>query len=359
MKIKRILTFAVGLSLIFSMASCNSPKITKNGNTNDENTYEYVGMVGDEKIYTWEFKYYLNLAKNDREVSEGIENKSDKEKKKFWNAKENGVVRKQAVIDETLNNLTELKTYILAAKKDNFDLPQQDVDNIAKFMEEYIEEKGNGDREKAEKVMQEENGVTLEQYQRMYEEYTLAYFNYASSFAYTLDVSDSEMKKEYEQNKEQYDGKVVVKHILISTNDKETNEPLPEDKVAEKKKLAEELLERVKAGEDFDALVKQYSDDEGSVEKGGQYTISRGQTAPEFDEWSFNAKEGDIDIVKTDFGFHIMKFLRKAGFEDQKDQIRVAIQRQKFAERMDEIRKQYPLVKNQEAIDSLDLFYGK
>ncbi|HOP99351.1 MAG TPA: peptidylprolyl isomerase [Acetivibrio clariflavus] len=353
MKLKRIITLAIGLSLAFSMTACdNKQKVPPT-----ENSYEYVGMVGDEKIYTWEFKYYLNIEKNAREEEAGIADKSAREKKKFWNAKENGVVRKQEVIDMTLNNLTELKTFILAAKKDNFKLPEQDAEAIARSVEDLIKEKGNGDREKAEKALMEESGVTLEQYQRMYEEYTLAYFNYATSFAYTLEVSEKEMKEEYEKNKAQYGDKVVVKHILVSTNDKETNEPLPEDKVAEKKKLAEEILQKVKAGEDFDALVKQYSDDPGSVDKGGQYVISRGQTAPEFDEWSFNAKEGDIDIVKTDFGFHIMKFVRKATFDDQKDVIRVAVQRQKFNERMEEIKRQYPLVKNQEALDSLDVFY--
>ncbi|MEN2773911.1 peptidylprolyl isomerase [Acetivibrio clariflavus] len=353
MKLKRILTLAIGLSLAFSMSACNN----KQKVPSTENSYEYVGMVGDEKIYTWEFKYYLNIEKNAREEEAGIADKSAREKKKFWNAKENGVVRKQEVIDMTLNNLTELKTFILAAKKDNYKLPEQDAEAIARSVEDLIKEKGNGDREKAEKALMEESGVTLEQYQRMYEEYTLAYFNYATSYAYTLEVSEKEMKEEYEKNKAQYGDKVVVKHILVSTNDKETNEPLPEDKVAEKKKLAEEILQKVKAGEDFDALVKQYSDDPGSVDKGGQYVIGRGQTAPEFDEWSFNAKEGDIDIVKTDFGFHIMKFVRKANFEDQKDVIRVAVQRQKFNERMEEIKRQYPLVKNQEALDSLDVFY--
>ena len=352
MGLKRIFTFALTLSLAFSLVACNSQKVPTT-----ENSFEYVGMVGDEKIYTWEFKYYLNLAKNDREAAEGISEKSAGEKKKFWNAKENGVTRKQAVIDETLNNLTELKTFLLAAKKDNYDLPQQDAENIAKSIEEYINTHGDGDREKAEKAMQEENGVTLEQYQRMYEEYTLAYFNYATSFAYTIEVSEDEIKKEYETNKDQYDDKVVVKHILISTKDKETNESLPGDQIAEKKKLAEEILQRVKAGEDFDALVKQYSDDEGSVNNGGQYTFGRGQMVTEFEEWSFNAKEGDVGIVETIYGYHIMKFVRKANYEDQKDVIRVAIQRQKFSKRMEEIRKQYPLVKNQEAIDSLNLFY--
>lgn len=352
MGLKRIITFALTLSLAFNLVACNSKKVPTT-----ESSYEYVGTVGDEKIYTWEFKYYLNLAKNDREAAEGISEKSTSEKKKFWNAKENGVTRKQAVIDETLNNLTELKTFLLAAKKDNYDLPQQDVENIAKSIEEYINTHGDGDREKAEKAMQEENGVTLEQYQRMYEEYTLAYFNYATSFAYTIEVSEDEIKKEYETNKDQYDDKVVVKHILISTKDKETNESLPEDQIAEKKKLAEEILQRVKAGEDFDALVKQYSDDEGSVNNGGQYTFGRGQMVTEFEEWSFNAKEGDVGIVETIYGYHIMKFVRKANYEDQKDVIRVAIQRQKFSKRMEEIRKQYPLVKNQEAIDSLNLFY--
>lgn len=95
----------------------------------------------------------------------------------------------------------------------------------------------------------------------------------------------------------------------------------------------------------------------GSKDSGGEYTFGKGQMVKEFEDWAFSAKEGDIGIVKSDFGFHIMKFIRDAALEDQKDEMRLSMQRQKFAQKIEDIKKQFPLVKNQKAIDSLKLFY--
>ncbi len=64
--------------------------------------------------------------------------------------------------------------------------------------------------------------------------------------------------------------------------------------------------------EDFEALVKEYSGDEGSVEKGGLYeNISRGDMVAEFNDWIFDESRnpGDHAIVKTSsYGWHIMYF---------------------------------------------------
>lgn len=346
-----MICFALGLSLFFGLCACNKSE----GNLGEYNPSGIVGTVGDENIYAFEFKYYLNLAKTQREEEEGIADKSASEKKKFWNSEEGGVVRKQALIDDTLKNLTELKTFLLGAKRDNFGLPQQDIDNIAKSIEDFIKEEGNGDKEKAEKVMQEKNGVTLDEYRRMYEEYTLAYFNYSSSYPYKIEIDESDIIKEFEDNKDKYN-KVVVRHILISTQDEATGEPLAEEKIAEKKKLAEEVLNKAKSGEDFEALVKQYSEDKGSIEQGGEYVFGRGQMVTEFENWSFSAKEGDMGIVQTSYGFHIINFIRKANYEDQKLEIKSALQKQKFAENIEGIKQKFPLMINQKEIDSLKLF---
>jgi len=348
---KKIISFAVGISLILSLCACNSSEKFSGGNK----SFDVVGTVGDEKIYTSEFKYYLNLDKTQREENAGISDKSDAEKKKYWNSKEGGIVRKQEIIDATFKNLSELKTFLLAAKKDNVELSQQDIDNIAISVEDFVKDEANGNRDEAEKVMMEKNGVTLDEYKRMYEEYTLAYFNYSTTYPYKIEISDSDIKKEFESNRDEYN-KVVVKHILISNKDSATGQTLPDDKIVEKKKLAEEILEKAKSGEDFEGLVKEYSEDKGSIDKGGEYTFGKGEMVPEFENWSFSAKEGDMDIVESNYGFHIMKFIRVANYEDQKDQIKSVLQKQKFSENIDEIKKQYPLVKNQEAIDSLDLF---
>lgn len=351
MNFKKIISFAVGVSLALCLCACSSNEEL----SGKKKSFDVVGTVGDEKIYTFEFKYYLNLNKTQWEEDAGISDKSDAEKKNFWNSKEGDVVRKQEVIDTTFKNLYELKSLLIAAKKDKVELPKQDIDNIAKSVDDFIKTEGNGNKDEAEKVMMEKNGVTLEEYKRMYEEYTLAYFNYSMTYFHQIEISDSDIKKVFESNKDNYN-KVVVKHVLVSTKDSATQKDLPEDKIADKKKLAEEILEKAKSGEDFEALVKTYSEDDGSKESGGEYTFGKGQMVPEFENWSFSAKEGDIGIVRSSYGFHIINFIRVATFEDQKDEIKAVLQREQFSKNIDETKKQYPLVKNQEAVDSLDLF---
>ena len=64
--------------------------------------------------------------------------------------------------------------------------------------------------------------------------------------------------------------------------------------------------------EDFAALVKQYSDDHGSKEKGGEYTFKRGQMVPEFEAAAFSMKTNQIsDPVETRFGYYIVRLLEK------------------------------------------------
>lgn len=99
--------------------------------------------------------------------------------------------------------------------------------------------------------------------------------------------------------------KASVKHILIensaSTEEGEDTAPV-EDKLA----LAQSVLERAKAGEDFDALVTEFNEDPGATEEG--YTFGKGEMDTEFETAAFALKIGEIsDIVETTHGYHIIK----------------------------------------------------
>ncbi|WP_010249736.1 peptidylprolyl isomerase [Acetivibrio cellulolyticus] len=353
MNLKKVITFALSASLVFSLSACNKSVKLSNG----KNSTDIVGTVGDEKITATEFKFYATMEINQKESQAGIADKSKDEKKKYWETKEGDVDRKQTVIDNTLNNLTELKVLLMSAKKDNVKLEQTDFDDANKMIDQFVQNEAKGDKNEAEKVMMEKYGVSIDQYKLMYQDYMLAYNKYASSQPAKIEINDSDVKSEFEKNKEQYN-KVTVKHVLVLTNDSTTNEPLPEDKVAEKKKLADDILKKAQAGEDFEALVKQYSEDPGSKDKGGEYTFPKGEMVKEFEDWAFNAKEGDMGVVQTTYGFHVMKFIKRedASFDAEKDKLKSSLQNAQYQKKLDELKKANPVVKDQKVIDSLDLF---
>jgi peptidyl-prolyl cis-trans isomerase C len=134
-------------------------------------------------------------------------------------------------------------------------------------------------------------------------------------------VSDDAAKKFYDDNPDKFEvpEQVRVSHILISIlepadplNPRAQPRPLPLEKKKEKEKLAKDIKARADKGEDWGKLVKQYSEDPGSKDKGGEYTFPRHRMVPEFEAAAFSLKTNQIsDIVETQYGYHIIKGLEK------------------------------------------------
>jgi len=129
-------------------------------------------------------------------------------------------------------------------------------------------------------------------------------------------VSDSDLKKYYDQHQQQYGvpEQRDVAHILVKT-----------------RTLANQLYDRIKGGADFSALAKKYSQDPGSKAQGGKLTISKGQTVGPFDQTAFLLKTGQVSRpVKTQFGWHIIKALSaiKAAKTTPFSKVKTSIQQQ-------------------------------
>ena len=130
----------------------------------------------------------------------------------------------------------------------------------------------------------------------------------------TVKITEEQVKRYYDENtaKMQTPEMVRASHVLLATRDPVGGEEFSDAKKKEKRELIEKLLERARKGEDFAALAKEFSEDPGSREKGGEYTFARGQMVPEFEKAAFALQTNQVsEVVTTQFGYHIVKLSQR------------------------------------------------
>ncbi|HYL69269.1 MAG TPA: peptidyl-prolyl cis-trans isomerase [Candidatus Limnocylindria bacterium] len=120
-------------------------------------------------------------------------------------------------------------------------------------------------------------------------------------------VDDAAVRAYYNSHIDEYkvQNRAHVEHILFKTIGKTDAE------VAEIRAKAQDVLNKAKKGANFEDLAKKFSEDDATKPKGGDLGwIVEGQTVPEFQQTAFSLPKGSIsDLVKTQYGFHIIKVL--------------------------------------------------
>ena len=197
---------------------------------------------------------------------------------------------------------------ILADKyKDKVDTKRID-DDIKK------EEKQYGGKDQFESMLKQQ-GMTLDDYkeQKRLSAYQKQLLNDK------IKVSDKEIKDDTKK----------ASHILIKVKSDSDKEGLSDKKAKAK---AEKIQKEVEKNPNkFDDIAKKESMDSASAKKGGSlgYVI-KGQMVDKFDKTLFKLKEGQIsDIVKTEYGYHIIKANKEDDFNKQKSQLKTKIIEQK------------------------------
>jgi peptidyl-prolyl cis-trans isomerase D len=122
-----------------------------------------------------------------------------------------------------------------------------------------------------------------------------------SDVAQTLTITEQELVEYYEYNQDRYqqDEQRQASHILILFGDDE----------AAAEATATDLVARIAAGESFEELAKEYSEDGGTSDRGGDLgTLTRTQLPGDLGAAIFSMSEGAIEgPVKSDFGFHVVR----------------------------------------------------
>ncbi len=177
----------------------------------------------------------------------------------------------------------------------------------------------------------EENiDISDEQVQQYYDEHkqryktpeqvSIEYLEVSSEkLAKDIDVGEEAIREQYEQDVASFEANIRrhAAHILIEK----------QEDGSEKEKLAQ-VQKKLKDGENFAALARQYSDDPGSKDAGGDLGFTVSGTFPDAFETALNNLEiGDVsEPVETDAGFHLIKLLAVEGaepptFEEDKDRV--------------------------------------
>jgi peptidyl-prolyl cis-trans isomerase NIMA-interacting 1 len=102
---------------------------------------------------------------------------------------------------------------------------------------------------------------------------------------------------------------ISARHLLVSYQGALRASPSVTRTKAEAQTRVTEALTRAKAGEPFENLVKEYSDEPGAAERGGSLgKFGRGMMVPAFEKAAFKLAPGEIsDIIETQFGFHVIQ----------------------------------------------------
>jgi parvulin-like peptidyl-prolyl isomerase len=156
-------------------------------------------------------------------------------------------------------------------------------------------------------------------------------------------VTEEEMKTYYTANEKQFTvpEQVRARHLLIRVSPKAS-----ESDRRKAREKAEDLLKKIKGGEDFGKLAEKFSDDQGSKKKQGDLGyFTRGRMMKALEELVFSLKPGEVsEVAETPVGFHLIKMEdRRPGgtrsFEEVKDRIGPQLRSGKERAKMEEFTK--------------------
>lgn len=312
--------------IMTTACSSNGPVAVVNGNEISLLDFEKTALTYKESV---EKLYGAGLW--EQEISDGVKYKDELKKGILTQ-----MIQEELVYEE--------------AKKENLEAKKEEVEAKLKELKVSIEK----DKEYA-KFLQD-NEID-DEFLKSQLNKDISIQNYKDKFYKNTKISEEDIKKYYEENKDSYkEDKVKASHILISTLDEKTNEYVSEEKKKEARKKAEEVYKKAKDGQDFSKLAKEYSQDEYSAVNGGDLGFfEKGKMVPQFEIAAFALDKGELsEIIETQYGYHIIKVTDKAykeySFDEVKDKIKEGLLYKRYIEKVKELEDIANIEKNEKEV---------
>jgi foldase protein PrsA len=255
-----------------------------------------------------------------------------------------------------LNSAVELKIQLIKAKSAKISLTKKELDDLNKNIDIAVQNFA-ATAEEQEKALIIETGLNIVQLKSVYKDIFLVQ-KFATFTQNSYKDTDTDLKKYYNANKDELN-KVTVGQILFRTAGP-YSQPLAQDKQDLAKKKAYDILLKVKSKGNFAALAKQYSEDTDTKNSGGTITLSKnGLYAAEFENWAFDPtrKVGNIGIIKTSYGYHVMKLYKIFSYDEIKNDIKSSYTSNKYKNELEVWKKdkKFVVVKNKIVYDAINL----
>lgn len=214
----------------------------------------------------------------------------------------------QEILKQTMDNMIVQKVLLVKAKQDSVTVSDQQIDAVLEDqIKQMVQQLGSESR------VEDYFGTSLRKIRREFREEVeerLLVQKLRETKSFETQISRREVEDFYQTYRDSLPvlkESVKISHILVHV------EPSKSAVDAAKKK-AERVLARVRKGEDFGELARQFSEGPSAPKGGDLGLTSRGDMVREFEEVAFSLEPGQIsDIVQTKFGLHIIQLLRKVG----------------------------------------------
>jgi parvulin-like peptidyl-prolyl isomerase len=239
------------------------------------------------------------------------------------------------VYRNVLEKLIEEKLIDQEVKKSGIKVPSKEVDSAL----EELKRLNAATQEDFEKALAAE-GLTVEAYKKQIEKTLKRKKLISWSVKVETKVGEKELRDFYEKNLGRYRPNESYRpsHILFVIPKGST----PEE-IREIRKKCQVVLEKIKGGADFGDMAIAFSADPSNKDRGDLGYFKKGELVPAFEREALRLKIGEVSgIIRTEFGFHIIKLLDRKGAEPLPfEQVKERVQADYFDNEMEKAFKQY------------------